>query len=231
MHSFSERFLARNATLDMDNPTYGTGDLPAATGPRPPPSPRLAVYEDVSSFENHITETDLDQNYDVIHEDVEDDDTNIDTNRHNYDSVVLDDCPDFNNYDTVCDSPPKLALKPSIAPTAAYAVSDISSGAKFQKKVEYEPMNRATSLEGLTKKKNGPARKPVPSPKPKISGKPVLTKSASASTSTKTDYSQLNPASKYACLEPHITASVQIGPEEKTENQLKSTKEYSHLNH
>ncbi len=222
LSSLTVRFSRKpNSTLDMDNPTYGTESGRVKTTAT---SPNLPVYETVFVVENQNAETDEDINYDVICEQPE-----IESS-HDYDTVCVDTDAD---YDTISiDDVIEVQTKPT---STAYAISAISLDTKEPeppKKAGKYVTRRINSLEASSQKlgsKNGKHKKPVPRPKPKLSSKDVLVKSASVSQVEK--YSQVDPKTKYAELEPHIVKQGGVEESITSDRKPQPKDEYSHLKH
>ena len=234
LSSLTVRFSRKpTSTLDMDNPTYGTESGRVKTTVT---SPRLPVYETVFMVENHNAETDEDMNYDVIRGEPE-----IES-AHDYDTVCVDTDADYDmvcvdtdaDYDMIStDDVIEVQTKPT---STAYAISAISLDTKEpepqKKKAGKYVMRRINSLEASSQKlglKNGQPKKPVPRPKPKLSSKTVLVKSASVSQVEK--YSQVDPKTKYAELEPHIVKQDGVEESITSDRKPRHKDEYSHLQH
>ncbi len=205
--------------------------------------PKLPVYDSILPSEDSndvMTKTDKDMNYDIIRDEFND-------FNHEYDTVA--EVP----YDTVSlgefVEQMEVGNKPSLA---AYAITSVDTSwiktkvppnqSKAGKFKENLVINRVRSLQGSRPggRRVRYGKKPVPRPKPKhIRSKahqfqlaaPQLVKSASLSQMG--NYSQINPKSSYAELEPHITPQEQekVNKASNVDDRKPQKEEYSHLEH
>jgi len=226
--------------LNLDNPTYNGGSERNQ-------QPQLPVYDSILPAETPANgrTRDCEINYDVIHE--ETNDTNNETN--NYDMICeepQDDddvgCNDYDEVDLGEESPPaspqaqRAPAKPKPAKpkpmkrrasATAYAVSAVKSKpAPPPKKTGLNFEGRANSVdEAKLKAIKGKRSKPVLKPKPRSVKGSVATKEPATSKTTQSlEYSQLDPKTSYAALEPHIAIGGEADPKPMKD-------EYSHLSH